>query len=344
LLEVNIGETQLDQVVLLSAQLLTEAIFGLDFLINYEAEINEELFNFKFTGAKEPSANRFCDLGLMSIHSQTQQQETADNKGHCYTNNFAMGGEDESVQVREQIQAKLKDGILEESHYAYINPIILIVREGKAVRIYLDARRINKEMVADIMTVMPMREILQKFYGVKYIMSLDLTIVFLQAPLEQFSRQLTAFQCESNVYQFTTVSCGFTNSLTAFIRALEKVLVDSGLNNNSVMYIDDLFIHPSTFTEQLHHTYLVLDKFTSAGFTVNAAKCKFCKHEIKFLGHIISDKVVKADRERIESILRYPVPKNQRQLRKFLGIPNFHQQFILKYSSYVERLLILLRK
>jgi hypothetical protein len=31
-------------------------------------------------------------------------------------------------------------------------------------------------------------------------------------------------------------------------------------------------------------------------------------------------------------------------LRKFLGICNFHQQFILNYSSYVEPLLLLLRK
>jgi hypothetical protein len=42
--------------------------------------------------------------------------------------------------------------------------------------------------------------------------------------------------------------------------------------------------------------------------------------------------------------MRYPVPKNQRQLRKFLGICNFHQQFILNYSSYVEPLFALLRK
>jgi hypothetical protein len=103
LLEVNIGGTKLDQVVLLSAQLLTEAILGLDFLINYEAEIsfperritlrvNEEVFNFEFTGAKETSANRFCDLGLMSIHPQTQHLSTAVNKGHCYTKNSATGG------------------------------------------------------------------------------------------------------------------------------------------------------------------------------------------------------------------------------------------------------------
>jgi hypothetical protein len=64
LLEVNTGGSNLDQVLLLSARLLTEAALGLDFLISYEAEIsfserritlrvNEEVFNFEFTGTKE---------------------------------------------------------------------------------------------------------------------------------------------------------------------------------------------------------------------------------------------------------------------------------------------------
>jgi hypothetical protein len=146
------------------------------------------------------------------------------------------------------------------------------------------------------------------------------------------------------VYQFTTVPYGFKNSLAAFIRALERVLGNSGLNNNLVMYVDDLIIHLPTYAQHLHHIELVLDKLTSAGFMVNATKCQFCKPEIKFLGHIISDDGVKADHERIEAILRYPVPKNRRQLRKFLGICNFHQQFIPNYASYVEPLLVPLRK
>ena len=124
LLEVNTGGTNLDRVVLLSAQLLTEAILGLDFLISYGAEIsfperritpriNEEIFIFKFTGPKKPSANRFCDLGLMSIHSQTQQQLTAVNKGHCYTKNFDTGGVDESVQDRK----REPDTCMDDSEY-----------------------------------------------------------------------------------------------------------------------------------------------------------------------------------------------------------------------------------
>jgi hypothetical protein len=41
----------------------------------------------------------------------------------------------------------LKDGILEESHSAYINPITLVVRKGKAVCIRLDVRRMNKQII-----------------------------------------------------------------------------------------------------------------------------------------------------------------------------------------------------
>jgi hypothetical protein len=141
---------------------------------------------------------------------------------------------------------------------------------------------------------------------------MDLSSAFLQVPLEQSSRQWTAFQFESNVYQFTTVPYGFKNSLAAFIRALEKVLGECGLNNNLVMYVDDQLIHSPTFTEHLHHIDLVLGKLTIAGFTVNAAKCQFCKPEIKILRHIISEEGVKADRERTEAILRYPLPKKQR--------------------------------
>ena len=100
---------------------------------------------------------------------------------------------------------------------------------------------------------------MQNVYGAKYITSLDLNSALLQTPLEQSSRQWTAFQLESNVYQFITVPCGFKNSLAAFIKALENVLGDSGLNNNLVMYVDDLLIHSPTFTEHLHYIDLVLD-------------------------------------------------------------------------------------
>jgi len=88
----------------------------------------------------------------------------------------------------------------------------------------------------------------------------------------------------------------------------------------------------------------VLHKITSAGFTINANKCHCCRSEIKFLGYIICHHTLRPDPRRIEAILWYPPPKNQKQLRMFLSMCNFHHQFIVNYSQYVAHLLMLLRK
>lgn len=65
------------------------------------------------------------------------------------------------------------------------------------------------------------------------------------------------------------------------------------------MFLDDLLIHSSTFTEHTHHIDLFLDKFTTAGYTVNPNKCLFGKPENKFLVLVASDEEVKVDCERI---------------------------------------------
>ena len=73
------------------------------------------------------------------------------------------------AQVREQIQEMLKDGILEKSFSDYVNLLTLVERPGKGIRICIDARRVNALMVPDRVKVDPMKELLQRFHGSKYI-------------------------------------------------------------------------------------------------------------------------------------------------------------------------------
>jgi hypothetical protein len=143
-------------------------------------------------------------------------------------------------QVRDQIQIMLKDGVIEESYSAYINPLTFVVREAKPLGICVDARRINRQVTADRTKVLPLSELIQKFNSASYITSLDLSSAFLQVPLTETSRKWTTFQFQGKVYQFKVVPYGFKNSLSAFIRALEKVLGDDEINDNLVMYVDRL--------------------------------------------------------------------------------------------------------
>jgi len=137
------------------------------------------------------------------------------------------------AQVREQIQEMLKDDILEKSFSDYVNPLTLVERPGKGIRICIDARRVNALMVPDRVKVDPMKELLQRFHGSKYITTIDLSSAFLQVPLHRSSRKWTSFQFGNQVYQYKVVPYGFKNSLSAFIRALDMVLGD-GLEENVV--------------------------------------------------------------------------------------------------------------
>jgi hypothetical protein len=176
-------------------------------------------------------------------------------------------------EVREQIEEMVKNDILEISHSPYVNPLTIIQRKAKPVRICVDARQVNKQMVPDRTKTRPAHELLQRFHGAKYISSIDLNNAFLQIPLEESSRIWTAFNFEGQTYQFTRVPFGFHNSLASFIRALQLVL---GLDSTGcvINYVDDIIVNSNTYEEHIKHLDAVLGKLTMAGFTIDIDKWK----------------------------------------------------------------------
>jgi hypothetical protein len=245
--------------------------------------------------------------------------------------------------VRELINQQLSDGILEVSNSPILNPITVVTKEGGKIRMCIDARKVNQFTIPDHERAPPIQELLQKFNGTKYLTSLDLSSAFHQIQLDEESRQFTAFLFDSTVYQFKRVPYGFKNALPAFIRAIKLALGGSSLNY-VVFYVYDILIYSKTFDEHMMHIDTVLGKLTEAGFTINAYKCRFCREEVKFLGHRINRTGVSADPDRIAAILSYPAPRNVKQLRQFLGTCNFHRRFIINYASYVAPLTPLLKQ
>jgi hypothetical protein len=94
---------------------------------------------------------------------------------------------------REQIQAMLGDGILEESYSAYVSPLTLVHREQKPIRICVGARRITKLMLANSVKVQPMSELLQIFHGSSYTTSLDLSMRICASASKQRISEMDGF-------------------------------------------------------------------------------------------------------------------------------------------------------
>jgi len=117
------------------------------------------------------------------------------------------------------------------------------------------------------------------------------------------------------------------------VRGLRKVL-GSALSSFCACYVEEMAIFSKTSEEHLRNINLIFKKLTSAGFTINALKCKFCQPQMNFLGHVIGPEAISADPERIAAILSYPAPRNQKELRQFLG--TFYLLFMhLTNSEYM---------
>jgi hypothetical protein len=148
--------------------------------------------------------------------------------------------------VREQINQMLKDGILEISTSPILNPLTVVNRERKKIRICVNARNVNRCTAPDRERSPPIHELLQRFNGARYLTSLDLNSAYLQIELHAESRKYKAFFFDSTVDQFTRVPYGFKNSLPVFVRAFKLALGESTIEN-VVFYIGDILVHLKTF-------------------------------------------------------------------------------------------------
>ena len=77
---------------------------------------------------------------------------------------------------------------------------------------------------------------------------------------------------------------------------------------------------------------------------VEPKKCTFGVTSRKLLGHIISERGIEVDPEKIRAILDMLAPRTEREIRGFLGRLQYIIHFIVKLTNICEPIFHLLRK
>jgi hypothetical protein len=63
------------------------------------------------------------------------------------------------------------------------------------------------------------------------------------------------------------------------------------------------------------------------------SKCYFYQKQIHYLGHIILEKGIAVDPEKIEAIRGWPTSKNVSDVKYFMGLADYYRRFIVGFSK-----------
>ena len=216
-----------------------------------------------------------------------------------------------SHQDRTTIASHIKDmldkKIIEPSRSPWSSPIVLVPKKDGTIRFCVDYRKLNLVTKKDSYALPRIDEALALLNGNLYFSSLDCNAGYFQIPMEQSSKEKTAFITDQGLFQFNVMSFGLTNAPATFQRYMDAVL--AGLKWNTLLvYIDDILVFSPTFEDHVRDVNNVLDRLLEANITLKPSKCNVFQKELLYLGHLVSADGIRPDPKKIQAILEMPEP------------------------------------
>ncbi|KAE9318157.1 hypothetical protein PR003_g18316 [Phytophthora rubi] len=160
---------------------------------------------------------------------------------------------------------------------------------------------------------------------------------------------LTAVSTPSGMlWEWLVMPQGLKNAPATFNRMVSHVL--RPLRAFAPSYFDDIFVHSraedglSAVDVHLRHLRKGFEKMRENELYANLKKCVFCAPEIPVFGCYVSKSGVRADPEKISSIGSWPTPKNQAELRQWLGLANYLHKYTKDYAGLIQPMSSLLKK
>jgi hypothetical protein len=246
--------------------------------------------------------------------------------------------------LQKQIEMMIQSGCIEESDTPWVSPIVMVKKKNGELRPCIDLRKLNEITVPDHFPLPRLSDTLDRVAGKAYLTGLDLNKGFQQLKLDKESSRKCGVITPWGVYQCKTMPFGLRNAPSAFMRMMTKII--KGLEDICIIYMDDFIVMTEVddYDQHLRDIEKVLQRFKEFNIKANPKKCEFVKRKITFLGHKISKDGIEPDKKNIIKIQEFPVPRNKKEVKRFLGMCSFFRRFIRKYADIASPLVGLTRK
>lgn len=228
-------------------------------------------------------------------------------------------------------------GRLRPSSSSFVSPAFLVPKKDPTAlpRWVNDYRALNANTIPDNHPLPRIDEILRDCAKGKIFGKIDMTNSFFQTRMHPDDIKYTAIDTPLGLHEWTVMPQGGRNAPATHQRRMYMALRPL-IGKICHAYLDDIIIWSQTVTEHVKNVQTVLEALRKASLFCSPKKTSLFCTEIDFLGHHISTNGIEADASKVKRILDWPVPQNASDVRSYLGLVRYLEQFLPHLADHTR--------
>jgi hypothetical protein len=185
-------------------------------------------------------------------------------------------------------------------------------------RMCIDHCTLNKATKKDHYPLPFIDEMLERLANHAYFCFLDGYSGFMQIPIHPDDQHKITFTFPYGTFAYRRMPFSLCNAPASFQRCMMAVFSEF-IEEIVKIFMDDFSIYGKTFADCLAKLDKVLARCGEVGLVLNWEKCHFMVKQGIVLGHMISERGIEVDKDKVEAVEKLPPLMDIRSLWSFLG-------------------------
>nr|CAN66315.1 hypothetical protein VITISV_035172 [Vitis vinifera] len=222
------------------------------------------------------------------------------------------------------------------------NVVSVPKKDGK-VRVGVDFKDLNKASPKDDFPLPHIDLLVDSTAGHSMLSFMDGFSGYNQILRAPKDMEKTTFIIEWGTYYYKVMPFRLKNAEATYQRAITTLFHDM-MHRDIEVYVDDMIVKSRGRVDHLEALERFFERIRKFRLRLNLKKCTFGVTFGKLLGHMVSERGIEVDPDKIKAILDMPVPKTEKEIRGFLGRLQYISRFIARLTDICEPIFRLLRK
>lgn len=221
-------------------------------------------------------------------------------------------------------------------------PMLCIPKKDNSLRTVVDCRKRNENTVKDVTPFPDQEQIRMDVARAPIRSKIDLSDAYEQIRIIPEDVHKTSFATVYGTMLSQVLQQGDCNGPATFQRLMTHIF-RAYIGIFVHVYLDDIFIFSDSIEEHERHLRVVFETLRSNHLFLKASKCDLYSKRMDCLGHIINDKGLHADADKMARIREWRTPRDYEEIQRFLGLVQYLAPFMPDVSSFTSPLSSIVR-